>query len=251
MKREKKRKKLDVNQIVISCFLTLVVATLVFLGIKTMRESKIVSVNRAIDEGREAYLSADYRKAINSFVLATDSLKFESDEAELNIAHSLFNLSGSGTSKESESVNDVIKNTPASEREKKGRGDLDAYTTIVGTTDRKLIASVAYNQVGVINYRSAKDQVSDTTLENAMVYFKAALEKDPENEIARYNYELLKKKIEYPDRIMRRVRALVKENRYVEAHNVMEAAAKKDPRIEQRNQGFLNRLKEIIKIDMQ
>ncbi|RAV99530.1 hypothetical protein [Pseudochryseolinea flava] len=246
-----KKKSFDIKQLLVSVLLLLIVSTLVFLGILGMRKSKISAVNSAINEGRKAFLEANYRDAVIQFVRATDSLKYESEATELNTAHAMFLLSGSGTAKETKSVQEVIQNKKDSAQQSNGRSDMEAYTTLSATAADELIASIAYNQVGIVNYRSSKEQVNDTIVQNSMDYFKAALIADPKNETARYNYEILKKKSEYPDLVMKKVRALVKENRYNEAHQVMETAIKNDPRIEQRNQGFLKRLKDIIKIDGQ
>ena len=249
MTQQKKRRKRDVNQIIITCFLVLLVGTLAFLGFKMMHQSTILATNEAIADGREAFVDGKYKEALTFFVKATDSLHFESEEMKLNTGHAVFHLSGTGTSKESKSIREIITNKIDSLDNAKVRADLDTYSTLAATAKNNEVASIAYNQIGVITYRSSKPDVNDTILENSLQYFKVALQKDPNNETARYNYELLQKKILYPETVMKRVRALVKESRYVEAHNILDAAAKKDPRIEQRNPEFLKRLKDIIKID--
>ena len=53
----------------------------------------------------------------------------------------------------------------------------------------KKVSSMAYNNRGVF-------KVNDKKLEESLEFFKDALRKDPSNEEARYNYELIKKYLE-------------------------------------------------------
>ncbi len=53
----------------------------------------------------------------------------------------------------------------------------------------KQAASIAYTQLGIM-------QAKDKELEKAAELFKQALKKDPKNDNARYNYELVKKMLQ-------------------------------------------------------
>jgi hypothetical protein len=66
---------------------------------------------------------------------------------------------------------------------------------------------------------------------------------------ARYNYELLKKKLDYPEMIMSTVRSLVKQHKYKLAYDILQEAIQKDPEVDKRNPGYSQRLENIVKID--
>ena len=59
------------------------------------------------------------------------------------------------------------------------------------------MASSAHNQLGIISYKMSEQSPDEkeSFMQNALGNFKKALLKNPENEQARYNYELLKKLI--------------------------------------------------------
>lgn len=251
--KTKKTKETALGRIVMLGLLCAVIGVLIALGVVAIRKSKITAINKSVRYGREAFQSGDYKRAILHFVNATDSLSFASEGTSLNIAHALFHLGGKGTASKETGVDNVVKGLGkgivSKEDSIKGKTDMDYYNTLSVTGEDKLIGSIAYNQVGVINYRSVKRDVTDETLRASAEYFKGALQKDPNNEFARYNYELLKRKIAYPELLMKRVKALVKENRYQEAYQLLKPAVAKDPSIETKNSGYLKRLEDIITID--
>jgi tetratricopeptide (TPR) repeat protein len=125
--------------------------------------AKIGKINSLKAEAKDAYLKGDFKKAIQKYRYLVDSLQVQEDEVLFNLANAYFNL------------NDTVN----AERN---------YQSI--TRSSKLpLRSKAQQQLGVLKNRQGK-------FEEALTHFKEAIKSDPSNEDARYNYELLKKKLE-------------------------------------------------------
>jgi DNA polymerase III gamma/tau subunit len=124
---------------------------------------RITRINRAKSQAREAFVEGNYKAAITHYRFLIDSMKVNEDELKLNLAHAYFQL------------NDTA----------------NAITVYGGLAGSKInvVRSKAELQLGVINYRKQK-------LEEALQNFKLALKADSDNHDARYNYELLKKKLD-------------------------------------------------------
>ncbi len=123
---------------------------------------KIGKVNSAKSEAKKAYLAGDYKNAIAQYKLL-DSLGVKEDEVTMNLAHSYFHL------------NDTVN----------AQSNYQSLTTSANPKFR----SLADQQLGVLANRNGK-------FEEALTDFKSALKADPTNEEARYNYEMVKKKLE-------------------------------------------------------
>lgn len=123
----------------------------------------ISKINSAKSEAKKAYQRGDYKKAIEQYQLLTDSLGIDEEEVRMNLAHAYFQL------------NDT---TNAQQR----------YQPLTGS-NRAAYRSLANQQLGVLSNRQGK-------LEEALNYFKNAMKADATNEEARYNYEMVKKKLE-------------------------------------------------------
>ncbi len=139
---------------------SLVLVLLVFLSIDPSRVSKI---NTLKAEAKKAYLAGDMKTAIEKYKLLVDSLRVDEEEVAMNLANAYFNL------------NDTANALPR-------------YQPLSVSQDAK-IKSWASQQLGVVANRQGK-------FEEALNYFKQALKAEPANEQARYNYEMLKKKLE-------------------------------------------------------
>ena len=124
---------------------------------------KIGKINSAKSEAKEAYKKGDYQKAIEKYRYLVDSLQVTEDEVRLNLASAYFE------------ANDT-SNT------------FQSYQPLTQSNNSK-IRSIAHQQLGVMANRQAK-------FEEALANFKQALKADPTNEDARYNYEMVKKKLE-------------------------------------------------------
>jgi Ca-activated chloride channel family protein len=135
---------------------------LALLGVDPKLISKI---NSAKSEAKKAFLANDYLVAASKYRYLIDSLGVKEDEVLLNLAHCYFNL------------NDTSNAVTSYQK------------LLTGPNTDKMLRSNAYQQLGVINNRQGK-------LEEALSNFKEALKTDPTNEDARYDYEMVKKKLE-------------------------------------------------------
>ena len=129
----------------------------------TVDPGKIGKVNSLKSEAKEAYKKGDYQKAIEKYRYLVDSLSVTEDEVRLNLANAYFES------------NDTV-NT------------FQSYQPLTQSTNSK-IRSIAHQQMGVLANRQSK-------FEEALASFKQALKADPTNEDARYNYEMVKKKLD-------------------------------------------------------
>jgi tetratricopeptide (TPR) repeat protein len=122
--------------------------------------NKIAKVNRLKRVAEEAYKNGEYETAISSFRILTDSLGVNEDPILLNLGNAYF-------------------------QQKDTTSAAQYYSRVLSSDDTNL-RSLAYQQMGVINKQQNK-------LKEALSDFKASLKSNPNNEDARYNYELLKK----------------------------------------------------------
>jgi hypothetical protein len=123
----------------------------------------IGKINALKNEAKKAYNAGDYKSAAQKYSYLIDSLGIQEDELILNLANAKFNL------------NDTT-------------GAQNGYRQLTASTN-KFLKSAAYQQLGVMSTRQSK-------LEEALQNFREALKANPGNEEARYNYELVKKKLE-------------------------------------------------------
>src|SRR5688572_27302372 len=137
--------------------------TLLFLIAMLIDPTKIGKINALKSEAKKAYLAGDFKTAIEKYRYLVDSLHVQEDEVLLNLANSYFQL------------NDTTN-------------AVNQYQTITQSTKTQL-RSKAEQQLGVMANRQGK-------FEEALGHFKQAIKSDQTNEDARYNYELLKKKLE-------------------------------------------------------
>lgn len=218
------------------------IALLILLSVLTTDPLKIRKINQAKKEAREAFQSGDYQTAAEKFSYLIDSMKVKEDELILNRAHARF----------------LLKDT--------ANAMLD-YQAALASTD-KVIASKAGSQLGVIMNRQGK-------AEAALDYFKQALKADPANEMARYNYEMLKKALEKkrqeeekkkqeqqqqqqkqqpqePSEFAKRLKAqadrLAAERRYGEAYALMMDGLKQDETVAYYQQ-YIDRIKTVADIN--
>ena len=124
---------------------------------------KIGQVNTAKSEAKKAYQRGEYKNAVAQYKILRDSLGVQEEEVNMNLAHSYFQL------------NDTLNAQ-------------NSYLPLTSSLNQKF-KSVANQQLGVLANRGGK-------FEEALNYFKNSLKTDPTNEEARYNYEMVKKKLE-------------------------------------------------------
>jgi len=124
---------------------------------------KIGRINTLKSEAKEAFHAKDFKTAITKYKYLVDSMGVNEEEVTMNLAHAYFQ------------AQDTVN-------------ALNTYLPLTQSNDAK-IKSLANQQLGVLSNRQSK-------LEEALNYFKQALKAAPENEDARLNYEMVKKKLE-------------------------------------------------------
>ena len=137
-------------------------ALILFLALLT-DPTKIGKINSLKSEAKKAYEAGDFKTAITKYRYLIDSLHVNEDEVNLNLANAYFQLN--------DTTNAVSQ-----------------YQSLTQSSKNQL-RSKAQQQLGVMSNRQGK-------FEEALNHFKQAIKSDPTNEDARYNYELLKKKLE-------------------------------------------------------
>ena len=137
--------------------------SLVLLMVFLVDPSKIGQINNAKSEAKKAYQRGEYKNAVTQYKILTDSLGVNEDEVNMNLAHSYFQLNDTTNAQTS-------------------------YSSLTSSPNSKF-RSLANQQLGVLANRKGK-------FEEALDYFKSSLKADPTNEEARYNYEMVKKKLE-------------------------------------------------------
>ena len=124
--------------------------------------NKIAMVNRLKKEAEIAYNENKFGEAAEKYRILVDSLGLDDEKILLNLSHCYFNL----------------KDTTSA---------YSHYRSLAASTNSAL-RSVAQQQLGILNTISGR---YDEAEEN----FREALRANPGNEDARYNYELLRKRM--------------------------------------------------------
>lgn len=234
-------------------FLASTALGLIVLLVIFMIYNPIGNVNRAARAAREAYINAHYTDAFLNLKYLEDSLKMESDAIKLNLAHTAFLVGKHDSS--ANTITNILKGVQADSSTKSNvtiASYLQYYNDLAGASSDGIIASIAFNQMGVTTARlqSLQNEDSlDTALKEAAEYFKSAVKKDPFNDDARYNYELVRKRLEYPRVVMGQVKALIDQHKYREAYNALQEAMDKDAQLAKNYQEYLKRLETIVKIN--
>ncbi len=199
---------------------------------------KIAKVNKAKKEAKEAFLANDFQLAHDTYKYLIDSLGVNEEEVLLDYAHSLYNLN--------DTTNAVTN-----------------YQSLTESTNKN-IASIAEQQLGQVLFDKKQ-------YEPALEHYKNALRKNPSNQDARYNFELLKKILkkqeeeqkdqqnkdqekeqpkptEYAKAMKKKAEDLVQQRKYNEAYNLMQRALQKDQTVSNYN-NFIKRIKDVDEID--
>jgi len=214
-------------------------AIIMILGLMITDPLKISRINSLKSEAKKAFQSGDYKGAAEKYTYLADSLGIKEDEVLLNLAHAYY--------LQKDTANAFTKYQPLAQ-------------SIKGE-----IASKANNQMGLITNLRGKS-------EEALSYFKQAIKGDPSNEDARYNYEMLKKKLDAkkkedeknnkdkkdekknqePSEFAKKLKAqadkLVAEKKYRQAFNLMMDGLKKDQTVST-YQEYIDRIKVIVGIN--
>jgi hypothetical protein len=123
----------------------------------------IAKINKTKEEARKAFNAGNYKTAIEKYKYLIDKLEVDEDAVKMNLA-SAYYLANDTTNAQT------------------------AYRDLT-QSENNIIRSNAFQQLGVMNNKKGK-------AEEALGQFKQAIKADPTNQDARYNYEMLKKKLE-------------------------------------------------------
>lgn len=198
--------------------------------------NRIARKNDLKEEAQEAYLQEDFEQAASLYKTLIESYNVQDEAVHLNYANSLFQ---SGQAKEADPT----------------------YRELAANAANKTIRAAAYQQLGI---EATKNQ----NLADAATYFKQALKSNPQNDAARYNYELARKKLaqqkeeeeqeqkqdeqiepsEWAKELKKEAERLVNQYRYQEAFNLMQEGLKQDPTVAAFNT-FTERIGTIIEIE--
>ncbi len=225
-------------------FLALLIPVYFFL-----RSDKIARTNRLIEEAKEQYFAREYLSAYKTYEQLIDSSGFYKDAALINYANSGF-LS-SNILKDGFYGRGKGPALPDSALQQLANQSQSMYS-ILTTSEKSKIASMAHNQLGYATIKNTEaftaESDADSIFFQSLEHFKQALKKDPNNDSARYNYELIKKVLGFPETVLQETRSLVAQRRYTEAVHVLESAMERDFRLAKQKE-FLQRIKAVAGID--
>jgi hypothetical protein len=200
----------------------------------------ISKINSIKSEARKAYQAGDYKTAVDKYAELV-KLGVKEDEVMLNLANAYY----------------LQKDTANA---------FSRYQSLT-QSNKKDVSAKASNQLGLMLNERGKP-------EEALSRFKNAIKSDPGNNEARYNYEMLKKKLdqakddqknnkdknkdqnkkqdpsEFAKKLKVQADELVAGKRYREAFNLMTDGMKKDQTVSA-YQTFIDRTKDIADINQQ
>jgi Ca-activated chloride channel family protein len=140
-----------------------VLAFIILAAAAIIDPATVKKINSAKSAAEEAYKRGDYAMAIRHYQFIVDSLGVADDEVLLNMANAYY-LS-------KDTTNAMVR-----------------YQA-VSSSPKSAVKSKALQQLGVMANQQGRS-------EEALKLFKEAIKASPTNDDARYNYEMLKKKLE-------------------------------------------------------
>lgn len=183
---------------------------------------RIGKLNSMKSEARKAYVNGDYKTAITTYKLMIDSMEVKDDEVSLNLANCYF----------------LSKDTAQAQQQ---------YQLLTGSLT-PVVRSKAHQQLGIMTYRNKK-------MEEALNHFKLAVKADRNNMDARYNYEMLKRKLneknkpsKFAEELKAKADALAAQGKFKEAYDLMVKGAEKDKSV-LKYYDFILRLYEVADIN--
>lgn len=214
-----------------------------------LRDNQVGRVNQLKAKAEHEYYLREFLSAYKTYQTLMDTTDDYGEGAMINYANAAFMSSkilkgGLGAGSQGPSLSDTILNQIANE------GQV-MYSVLTNAKNKK-IASMAFNQLGYVTVKGAPAPTveinSDSVFLIALQNFRNALKRNPNNDSARYNYELLKKVVDYPETVMNKTRSLVAQQRYIEAANLLERSMERDVRLAKQLE-YLQRIKAVAGID--
>ncbi len=214
------------------------------------RSTKAIQSHTLAREARAAYTSAEYSDALSSLQFLVDTLGFKNEAAQLNLAHAglmAARFDSTGRARDRQPIDSTALNRM---RELMVvNGVTVNYDKLTAPGSNKYLGSRAFNQLGVIAYGLRNPQDEAAGMAEAAEQFRNALRFDPDNDAARYNYELIRLRIDYPEIVMSQVRELIHRRNYKAARDLLKRAFERDAQIRRGYEDFAVRLENIIRID--
>jgi len=235
--------------------IVLLLGGIAFLYFKVIRKSQLAEISATKRQAKRDYIDGRFVDAASLYKHLVDSLKIEEEPVHINYANAGF-LSASMDSV-TYSKQGPSRHTPADSNSHPQTAILSTaqqeYLKLTGAKNKN-IGSMANNQLGIYilkvgdSHSDETGKAIDSLIQQSLVLFKEALKKDPTNDSARYNYELLKLKLNFPEMVYNKAEELVQRRRYGQAYKLMEVATKKDSRLN-RYKDFTSKVQAIYKID--
>ncbi len=251
--------KWSFKEIIPGVVIIVLLSGIAFLYFAVIRKSQIAEISSAKRQAKSDYQEGRFVDAAYLYNHLIDSLKIDEEPVTINYANAGFLSAAMDTTlfakqarSRHQNESDSIKTS--TQQSILNRAEQD-YLKLTGAKN-KSIGSMANNQLGVYVLKvqgpaSESDQTGkaiDSLIRQSLVHFKEALKRDPSNDSARYNYELLKMKLIFPDLVYNKAEQLVQRRRYGQAYRLMESAAKKDSRMK-RYEDFTKKIQAVYKID--
>jgi Ca-activated chloride channel family protein len=234
----------------VSILLIVVLVALMIPAVRFVRDNSISKSNGLKRKAEKEYLATDYVSAYNTYKVLIDSLNNIEDPVGINYANAAYlssELLMKGLRERATMGQGAASDSTLQQIGYYGKEKYAQLTTsaIPG------IASIASNQLGYASLKGSnvfESPNADSVLFIALDHFKNALRSDPSNDSARYNYELLKMIVLFPETVLSETKALIAQKRYRQAAAVLARGMRRDPRLRQQ-QDFMNRLRTVIAID--
>lgn len=194
--------------------------------------TRVSRLNAAIEEAEESYSKTEYEQSIEKHLVLIENFQYASSELDFDLG-----LSYHYAEKPDEASSSYDK---------------------ASISSNKMLSSFAFNQSGVLLGNKQE-------YEAALNKFQSALIKDPTNEVARYNYEMLARWMQRdeerknkdqnkpePSEFAKRKKAeadrLVEQFRFKDALDLMNEALQQDETVAA-YQEFISSLTEVTEID--
>ena len=136
---------------------------IIYIAFNNFNINRVDEINKLFKSAENSFINEDYKNAIEDYKILIDSFEISNEKVYLNLAHSYF------------LINDTLN-------------AIENYNYASLTKDEK-IKTIAFQQLGNINE-------SKNNLEEALNYYKNSIISDNTNNDSKFNYELVKKKID-------------------------------------------------------
>jgi tetratricopeptide (TPR) repeat protein len=253
-------KKPTSKQIIYSLVIAVLLGGIIAAYIFT-RKNHYAQISKLKSKGKHEYRMKQFGEATATYHHLIDSFQVKEEAVRINYANagflSIMNTMGFGIEGMMEKMQGKDSATfkrDMKETMKYADSSLLEYETLRSASN-KVIASMANNQAGVaiikqssLIFDESNLKMADSLMKESIIYFKDALKKDPTNDSARYNLELLKYKLNFPEIMLVKAERLVAQRRYAEAYHIMEEAMKKDARM-QKYEDYKKKVYSISQID--